>query len=280
MQRCTAFFFAQRASAILRGMPSAFHYDETPSSGLDPRRIEALWEVRVTQPADYIVLPDGRMDLVARFRTTRGDRVVDVELSIIGPSSRWASVSVEADQRYVGVRFQAGWGGNCLGIDPGSLVDSALHGASVDAILGSDAIRLKQATTIGELRSTVRAIAAERALRAPSTPPTALHAIELLHRSGGRLAIGELASMVGATERSLRRHMHEAVGLSCKVFSGVLRFQRTMRLLESSPSPSLAHAAVEGGYSDQAHLTREFRRHGGFTPGQRPPATLVTMPLD
>lgn len=261
-------------------MPSAFHYDEAPSSGLDPRRIEALWEVRVTHAAEYIVLPDGRMDLIARCRTTGDDRLVEIELSIVGPSSRWTSVSVDADQRFAGVRFQAGWGGNCLGIDPGSLVDSALHGGAVDAVLGSDAIRLRQAATFGELCTKLRAVAGERALRAPSTPPSALHAIDLLHRSGGRLGMGELASMVGTTERSLRRHMDKAVGLSCKTFSSVLRFQRTMRLLEHSPPLSLAHAAIEGGYSDQAHLTREFRRHGGFTPGQRPPATLVTMPLD
>lgn len=261
-------------------MPSAFHYDETPPSGLDPRRIEALWEVRVTHAAEYIVLPDGRMDLIARFRTRGDDRLVDVELSIVGPSSRWASVAVDAGQRFVGVRFQVGWGGNCLGIDPGSLVDSALHGASVDEILGSDAIRLRQAATVGELHAILRAVAGERALRAPSAPPAALHAVDLLHRSGGQLGMGELASMVGATERSLRRHMDKAVGLSCKTFSSVLRFQRTMRLLARLPPPSLADAAVEGGYSDQAHLTREFRRHGGFTPGQRPPATLVTIPLD
>lgn len=29
----------------------------------------------------------------------------------------------------------------------------------------------------------------------------------------------------------------------------------------------------------EAHLTREFQRFGGFTPGQRLPATLVTLPL-
>jgi AraC-like DNA-binding protein len=81
--------------------------------------------------------------------------------------------------------------------------------------------------------------------------------------------------------RTLRRHLSRALGLSFKAYSSVLRFQRTMRLLTREERPlGLADAALEGGYSDQAHMTRDFRRHGGFTPGARPPLVLIGMAFD
>jgi AraC-like DNA-binding protein len=102
-----------------------------------------------------------------------------------------------------------------------------------------------------------------------------------MHLSAGRLPIGEVAQATGVSERSLRRQFTGAVGLPFKVFASILRFQWTLRQLavESGPSLTLGQAAIEGGYSDQAHMTREFRHYGGFTPGSRPPVTLVGIPF-
>jgi AraC-like DNA-binding protein len=52
-----------------------------------------------------------------------------------------------------------------------------------------------------------------------------------------------------------------------------------VRLLTAQPCLTLAEAALEGGYSDQAHMTREFRRYGGFTPGRRPPVAFGSLPI-
>ena len=73
--------------------------------------------------------------------------------------------------------------------------------------------------------------------------------------------------------------MQRAIGLPIKVFADVLRFQNGMRLLLSEQPASLALVAAACGYSDQAHLTGEFQRFGGFTPARRLAATLVTMPM-
>jgi transcriptional regulator GlxA family with amidase domain len=83
------------------------------------------------------------------------------------------------------------------------------------------------------------------------------------------------------SERNLRRRIETSVGLSFKALASVLRFQRTLRLLSPTGGKALGltQAALEGGYADQAHMTREFRRHGGFTPARRPALTLGTMPL-
>ena len=38
-----------------------------------------------------------------------------------------------------------------------------------------------------------------------------------------------------------------------------------------------AAAAYEAGYADQSHMTRAFRRFGGFTPANMVEVTLVTL---
>ena len=111
--------------------------------------------------------------------------------------------------------------------------------------------------------------------------PEVVAAIDLLHLTGGRLTQPDLARASGMPERTLRRRVGEAVGLSIKSLAAVLLVQRTMRLLAqpTCKSFSLVQAALEGGYSDQAHLTREFRRYGGFTPGRRPPVAFGSLLL-
>ncbi|MBA3300432.1 MAG: helix-turn-helix transcriptional regulator [Thermoleophilaceae bacterium] len=49
-----------------------------------------------------------------------------------------------------------------------------------------------------------------------------------------------------------------------KQIAGILRFDRASRMLRGGAAP--ADVAFDCGYSDQAHLTREFRRYAGRTP--------------
>lgn len=191
-------------------------------------------------------------------------------------------VPVAPGDRFLGLRLRAGWGGVCLGLDPRALRDGELRGAAVDGVLGAPAARLRSCATVAELHgamvATGQTLAASRghAVRAGID-----RALDLLHLTAGRLAMPEVARIVGMPERSLRRHVEEAVGLSFKALASVLRFQRTLRLLAGPDGQALtlAQAALEGGYADQAHMTREFQRHGGFTPRRRPPVAFGSLPL-
>jgi AraC-like DNA-binding protein len=84
---------------------------------------------------------------------------------------------------------------------------------------------------------------------------------QLLH-TGGRVTVRELADDVGWSTRHLAQRFQEEVGLSPKAAARVIRFDRLRRRL---PGP-LLELALEHGYYDQAHLTREFRELAGCSP--------------
>ena len=83
----------------------------------------------------------------------------------------------------------------------------------------------------------------------------------------------DIADDVGLSPRQLRRRCHAAVGYGPKTLQRVLRFRRFVSridaLAQNPQSPDgldLAGLAVQAGYADQAHLTRECGRLAGLTP--------------
>ena len=75
------------------------------------------------------------------------------------------------------------------------------------------------------------------------------------------------AAEVGLSERQFRRRSQAAAGYGPKTLQRVLRFHRFVRLIDAAPPrPDLAALAAQGGYADQAHLTRECSALSGFTP--------------
>ena len=59
----------------------------------------------------------------------------------------------------------------------------------------------------------------------------------------------------------------ESVGLSPKRWLRLRRFQRALASAHRA-DVDWASAAIELGYADQAHLTREFRAFAGITPSE------------
>ncbi len=70
------------------------------------------------------------------------------------------------------------------------------------------------------------------------------------------------------SQRQLERQCRQRVGMTLKEYQRVLRVNEGVRLLKSNIDMDLAEAAFELGFSDQAHMTREFKRIAKITPGK------------
>lgn len=102
-------------------------------------------------------------------------------------------------------------------------------------------------------------------MRAVDASLTGWRAWQALRRAGGAVRIEDLVAEVGCSHRHLTDVFRREVGLTPKRAARVLRYERAARRLRE-PGVTLAAAAVECGYADQPHLTREFRRFSGVTP--------------
>ena len=110
------------------------------------------------------------------------------------------------------------------------------------------------------------------ATRLPGAPDAAAgeglvsHAMRrLADRATLRTEPGSIARQCGVSAGHLSRAFRRITGTSLHNFHVLLALHRTKAQLRAGAD--LSQAALDGGFYDQAHLTREFVRTYGMTPG-------------
>lgn len=91
--------------------------------------------------------------------------------------------------------------------------------------------------------------------------------VQLVESDPQLLTVGELVARSALSERTLQRLVHRHLGLSPKWLIQRRRLQEAAHQLKSG-GRALAQVAVDLGYSDQSHFTRDFHRVTGYRPGQ------------
>jgi AraC-like DNA-binding protein len=217
-------------------------------------------------------------------------------------------VTLAAGTEVFGVRFRVGAAGAALGLPQAELLDTD---AAIADVLPEDAARLEEAAFAGGLAGLVGALRAR--VRVAAVDPITRAAAVGLAAPGARVTA--LGDELGISERQLRRRFNDAVGYGPKTLARVLRFQRFVALAGGEAAPEggdgsgrsllaggeaapeggdsllapgagrwarggagrrdLAALALDAGYADQAHLTRECVRLSGQTPA----ALLASGPV-
>ncbi len=85
-------------------------------------------------------------------------------------------------------------------------------------------------------------------------------------KSNGAMPVNQVAAAANATVRTLERKFKQSSGYTVKDVSGLMRFEQVRNQLWLYPNSKLAGLAHELGYTDQSHLSREFKRYSGITP--------------
>lgn len=119
----------------------------------------------------------------------------------------------------------------------------------------------------------------ERALRAQFDQTVIHAAAQRLFKEKGQIRVGELAEHCQMSRRQLERQFNASVGQSPKALARLMRFQQARDRLWREPHADLAGLAHECGYTDQAHLNREFKRFSNRTPRQFAAEMLATHEL-
>jgi AraC-like DNA-binding protein len=94
---------------------------------------------------------------------------------------------------------------------------------------------------------------------------------------GGDARVHKLAASLGWSSRHFISKFQEMTGLTPKAQARRWRFQKARTYLDQT-SLSLAQVAALCGYSDQSHLTREFRELGSCTPAAYRAVRFTNVP--
>nr|WP_321397922.1 helix-turn-helix domain-containing protein [uncultured Desulfobacter sp.] len=92
--------------------------------------------------------------------------------------------------------------------------------------------------------------------------------LEKINASCGEIRIQELADETGYSTRHVSNIFKKYVGISPKLFSRIVRFQKSFSLLRLQKKATFADLAQDAGYYDQAHFINEFKEFSMSTPTQ------------
>lgn len=87
-----------------------------------------------------------------------------------------------------------------------------------------------------------------------------------MREANGTMPVSQVAAAAHATVRTLERKFKQSSGYTVKDVSGLIRFEQVRNQLWLNPDSNIAGLAHELGYTDQSHLSREFKRYSGTTP--------------
>jgi AraC-like DNA-binding protein len=90
-------------------------------------------------------------------------------------------------------------------------------------------------------------------------------AADHIWENGGRFRVDELALRAGLSSRQAERLFTAEYGVGPKRFGRIVRLRTAMDLIRAKALP-LVDVAAATGYSDQAHLVREFKAMLDITP--------------
>jgi AraC-like DNA-binding protein len=102
----------------------------------------------------------------------------------------------------------------------------------------------------------------------PALSPEVAWLRRQLEGSLGQARVEPLMDETGWSRRHVTERFRRQLGVSPKAYARLLRFEHASALLcELAPGRGVADVAMEAGYYDQSHLTRDFVALAGMTPG-------------
>ena len=239
---------AYNASAVLA------YREIRPSAALLPY-VRCFWSLRGALPAGGSqegILPDGSFELVFHIgKPFRRDSQIQPRALLVGEIRRPTLLETSDDVDVYGVRFTIG-GAAAFLRPPMKEFRDGIHDAE-------DLFRRAQFEQMMEACADRAVDRLDTVLRDSLAPRNHEHllaaAVAHIRKAGGNLRVGELASRLGTTERTLERAFEASAGMSPKLVARVIRFTRAL----SGNDDDL-------GYYDDPHRIHEFRSFSGTTP--------------
>ena len=184
---------------------------------------------------------------------------------ILLPINRQAeNILLRSGTKIAGIRFHPAIGYGVLG----------QHFLKPTHLQPDQDTRFELYALLGQLRSqdniqshiTILYAWAEKYLSFHQLIPESLRlALQCLEQDHGPSQLSENTEL---SQRQIERLFKTWLGMTPKYYQRILRTKKAVSFLKQHKSVSLVDVALQFGFSDQAHMTREFRTIATTTPGQ------------
>lgn len=225
--------------------------------------IDAYWTV-TTGLIDHTftsrILPDGAVDIIcnlgaAVFNAGNEAVLVADKVYLVGTMTAYSDSVIQSDSKLVGIRFKPG---------AFSIFYRMPLYQTADACIEFERTLLDVGLTGDDFVTKLNGYFLQRMGDVSSPLFPVINSI-LLHN--GTLRIELLAKEHFITQRQLERHFNQAIGVSAKAFSNIVRFRSALPAIKCPPAQlSLEEIAIRYGYYDHAHLAKEIKKYTGVAP--------------
>jgi AraC-like DNA-binding protein len=238
-------------------IPNSFRTYAPP--GPLSRYVSHYWLSLSNDAPVYTALPDGCVDVVLEIGRD------DYGAWIYGSTTRPTKIACCRGAHYLGIRFHAGQSRHFIEAAACEITDAR---ADLRGLMQFPAemiaTRVAGDTLFSQLDEHLSATLS-------SSPPAVIlidRVIQYIEARHGMVGVEEVARRFGKSRRQLERTFLHTVGVTLKFFCTLARLRHAAHLIAQPADRSLTAVASDAGYSDQAHMTRDFRRLADATPAQ------------
>lgn len=252
-----------------------FYDHVAPPPALEPF-VDCIWVLAA--PAQEgpvlpeLVVPDGKTELIVHF----GDDFTKLEGASWERQAR-VLMSGQLTERIllrptgtvgvVSARFKAAGAARFFDLAYDELVDRVVDFAPLQPEFSRMLHeRVARCTTHDERLAVMIAVLEERLTEESQEDIFVRHACQYIAQTDGACSVQELVARIGFSERQLERKFKRQVGITPKILSRIMRFQKFLAMTKTANDLTLADAALACGYFDQSHFIRDFTRFSGVSP--------------
>ena len=223
------------------------------------RYVSHYWLSLSNDAAVYKVLPDGCVDVVLEVAGERRGAWA------YGSTTRPTDIACSRGAHYLGIRFHPGQSRHFIDAPAGEITDAR---ADLHGLMQFPTELLATRLASGTLCSQLDEVLITALSHSPPEASLIDHVIRYVEARRGVVGIEPVARYFGKSRRHLERTFLQTVGVPLKFFCTLARLRHAAHLIAQPAASSLIAIANDAGYSDQAHMTRDFRRLAGVTPAR------------
>lgn len=214
------------------------------------------------------VFPDGCVDIIFSFNNNHPNSdLKPYQPYIVGTTTSYIELSFSGTIHMMGIRFNPGGITAFTSMPICDFTNSQVDLSLVDTILDEEFYaRLPYKKTIEDKIQHLDDYFIKKLKDFRNIDRQVFAAIQVINENKGRIPIQETINQVCLSQRQLERRFMYVVGISPKVFSRIIRFKETLEQIRTQPQQSLFLTAIDCGYYDHAHLSKEFKQFTGQAP--------------